>query len=396
MNMSRHMLIWLVVLALLVSSASLSFASSELPETPDSPTLQTPNTLVRANGNVRLRAEPNLSSRKVALIGWGDIAILLDVTEDGEWYQLNYNNIIGWAVSEWFTLVSGEVEPLVDVTPSANATPAAVEVVTAPGAASATGLVRSLDNVRIRQQPDIDSPRIGFIGWGEVAELLAVSADGAWYQINFKGVTGWSVAEFFEVVGSDTPTVITQPNNVVLDTPLSVPPVGNASGLVTALGNVRLRAEPSLQSQRISFIGWGEQAEIVGINEDGTWYQINYNGIVGWSLAEFFVVEGTITTGTVTVQTTPGAATVTPVPGATTAPTTGGQVFGIVRSLGNLRLREAPDLNARQIGRLGWGDEANLLAVSDDGFWYQIEFEGIIGWAIADYFELVQGQIPPQ
>ncbi|MBZ0309753.1 MAG: SH3 domain-containing protein, partial [Anaerolineae bacterium] len=379
-----------------VSSTTFALASSDLPEAPDSPALQTPNTLVRANGNVRLRAEPDLNSRKVALIGWGDIAVLLAVTEDGEWYQLNYNNVIGWAVSEWFTLVSGEVEPLVDVTPSTNATPAAVEVVTAPGAASATGLVRSLDNVRIRQQPDIDSARIGFIGWGEVAELVAVSADGAWYQINYEGIIGWSVAEFFEVVSSDTPTVITQPNNVVLDTPLSVPPVGNASGIVTALGNVRLRAEPSLQSQRISFIGWGEEAEIVGINDDGTWYQLNYDGIVGWSLAEFFVVEGNVTTSAVPVQITPGVVTATPVPGATLAPSTGEQVFGIVRSLGNLRLREAPALNARQIGRLGWGDEANLLAVSDDGFWYQLEFEGIIGWAIADYFELVQGQIPPQ
>ncbi|MCL4878842.1 MAG: SH3 domain-containing protein [Anaerolineae bacterium] len=401
MKWSRHLLIWLTVLALLMSFTSFALASSESPENSTDPVLQTPNTLVRANGNVRLRAEPSLDSERVALIGWGDIAVLLAVTEDGEWYQLNFNNIIGWAVSEWFTLVSGEIEPLVDVTPATNAegTPIPVQpaAVTAPGAAPATGLVRSLDNVRIRQEPNIRSPRIGFIGWGELAELLAVSADGVWYQVDYDGVIGWSVAELFEVVGSDNPTIITQPNNVVLDSPLSIPPVGNASGLVTSQANVRIRAEPSLQGRRISFIGWGEQAEIVGINEDRTWYQINYNGIVGWSLAEFFVVEGDITTAPVTVQVTPGVVTATPVPGATPETVTSvDQVFGVVRSLGNLRLRDAPALNARQIGRLGWGDEANLLAVSDDRFWYQVEFEGVIGWAIADYFELVRGQIPPR
>lgn len=396
MKTTRQLLVWWVVLVMMFVSASFAFANTEKPTLESDPALQTPNSLVRANGNVRLRAEPNLTSDKVALIGWGDIAIYLGSTSDGVWYQLNFNNVIGWAVSEWFTFVAGEAEPVTDAVPEVVATafPSEPSVVSAPGAAAATGQVRSLDNVRIRQEPDIDSPRIGFIGWGEVAELIAVSADGSWYQINYEGVIGWAIAEPFEVVAGAEPAVVA-PNNVVLESPLSVPPVGNASGVVTAQANVRIRADASLQSPRIAFIGWGEQAEVVGISENGDWYQINYNGIVGWSQSQFFVIEGDIVTGSQPVQaTTPVAgATVDPSVTATAAPaTTTGS--GIVRSLGNLRLRQEPSLNARQIGQIGWGEEGTLLALSADGFWYQVEFDGVIGWAIADYFELVQGQVP--
>lgn len=405
MKITRQFLVWLVVLVTIVGPASLALAHPDSPEIEHPTALQTPNTLVRANGNVRLRAEPDLNSEKLSLIPWGDIAIFLGQTEDGEWYQLNHNNVIGWAVSEWFTLVSGELEPVVDANadavPQATVIPSEPSVVSAEGAVNATGQIRSLDNVRIRQEPTIRSARIGFIGWGEVADLIAVSADGSWYQINFNGVIGWVISDPFEVIAGEELAVIA-PNNEVVNSPLSVPPLGNASGLVTAQANVRIRAEPSLQSPRIAFIGWGEEATIVGINDDGTWYQINYNGIVGWSLSQFFVVEGDLTTSAIPAQnTTPDAPTATVDPNATVSPDAtavvsapSGEVFGIVRSLGNLRLRQEPRLNARQIGRLGWGDEANLLAISDDGFWFQIEFEGVIGWAIADYFELVQGQIP--
>jgi len=54
--------------------------------------------------------------------------------------------------------------------------------------------------------------------------------------------------------------------------------------------NLHLRRNPDASSESLGLIPSGTQLEVLGRNSDGTWLQVEYNGVRGWINASFVSV----------------------------------------------------------------------------------------------------------
>ena len=324
------------------------------------------------------------------------------------------------------------------------------------GAPASNVIVQSQGNVRIRDRASVNGARIGFIGWGEQAFLLATDASGDWIQINYNGVVGWSASAWFVLVSGDLGAIGQGGGGTTTA----------VSGQVQSVGNLRIRNAPSLSGDRIGFVPWGGVATLLGVDASGDWIQINYNGIVGWSASvwwvgvtgapvvtsggttpaaavsgqggggggfgdlilynapndnavaisviangtPFNILEGGRPDGFTLIQLPDGTSgfvklpeTTTSVPAASTTGTTTttttttttvvGSPTGVsVMALGNIRVRNTPSGGERVTG-LAWGQIVPVLGQTADGNWLLISADGLQGWVAVEWFDVVSGSL---
>jgi uncharacterized protein YraI len=62
-----------------------------------------------------------------------------------------------------------------------------------------------------------------------------------------------------------------------------------------AFAGLKLRAEPTVNSEQIGRIGWGDVMAVVGRTRSGAWLQVVYKGTTGWVYEPYTrIVEGEI------------------------------------------------------------------------------------------------------
>jgi uncharacterized protein YgiM (DUF1202 family) len=192
-----------------------------------------------ATRSLRVRNEPSETAEVTAGIAEGERYPVLGISSDGLWVQLAIDTApggSGW-VSSSFVTVEGPITdaataevPSQPVTATAGLTTTGVATtadVTTTGAVTTTTVVTSPapstttiilvptpapgfaavqtdgTRLRVRAEPNIDSPIVGYIYNGEVYAVLATSGDGLWVQIGPSDGTnpdnpsgGWVAAEF--------------------------------------------------------------------------------------------------------------------------------------------------------------------------------------------------------
>jgi uncharacterized protein YraI len=106
----------------------------------------------------------------------------------------------------------------------------------------------------------------------ETYPVVGRTADSTWYLLNVGGTNGWASGAFLNVpLGANIP---------VAPAPTGITATGNS---VTATPfNVVIRSGPGTQFRRIGLFPVGGVAPIIGRNGNTTWWQINFNGLVGW------------------------------------------------------------------------------------------------------------------
>ena len=148
-----------------------------------------------------------------------------------------------------------------------------------------TGTVYGLNDgvpLRVRSAP-VDGDVVAQLYNGDVVTILATSEDGTWYQVKTaNGVTGWSSATYIRI---NTP-----------DTPPEAPPEGS-TGTVHKLNEgsklyVRRIADP--EGKVLDKLSNGDVVTILGMSEDGKWYQVlTPSGVTGWCTAAYVRVNKT-------------------------------------------------------------------------------------------------------
>lgn len=157
------------------------------------------------------------------------------------------------------------------------------------------------------------------------------------------------------------------------------PPPSNAIGRVQ--GNLVIRDAPNRQGAKIGLMPWKTEVPILGRDQYHAWYQVNYNGLVGWAYAPWIkLIQGAFddlpyTDGSIPVWAPP--------------PTEG----VIVQCYGNVKIRSGPGLNFPRISKVTWGTRVQVLGISPDRRWYQIRHGDVIGWSSAPWYRLVQGDL---
>jgi uncharacterized protein YraI len=114
---------------------------------------------------------------------------------------------------------------------AADATPTTVPSPT-PTVPVVVGTVEALDAINVRSAPSTDSDILGGMYLGETFDVLSVSEDGDWWQIDFGGELAWVAAEFVRFTGDKnnvpifgvaTATPTSEPTNTPVSTATATP-----------------------------------------------------------------------------------------------------------------------------------------------------------------------------
>jgi len=174
-------------------------------------------------------------------------------------------------------------------------------------------------NLQLRRTPDIAAESLALLPLGTrlvVLEKTEVASRGGlvgepssliWLYVRFTTengtLTGWVNSQFVTLSQNDrpfslddVPTATEVRVGGLQGNPLAALPPP-ATQVVTATidkvdpgANLHLRRNPDASSESLGLIPSGTQLEVLGRNGDGTWLQVEYNGVRGWINASFVSV----------------------------------------------------------------------------------------------------------
>ena len=125
---------------------------------------------------VDVRRAPSATSFAFAELRRGVVAQVLGASPDRQWLQVSAQNVTGWIAAR------GGI----------SLTPAAERVRVLSDYPTAMVGVRRLT---VRALPTSASAAQGVLQMGDEVEVMAASADGAWFNVRFGAITGWIYAE---------------------------------------------------------------------------------------------------------------------------------------------------------------------------------------------------------
>ena len=190
---------------------------------------------------------------------------------------VEYLEVTGNAVIQvqWFLSGTGGV-------PGITPTPAPVT----------TGSVHTVKGLAVRTGPYLGASMVAIARPDTAYPVSARNHDEGiytWYLITVGEKVGWSSGRYFTVTGPEPPEQTT-----VFDTIDGAPGLG-VLAIPRAVMNFRPR--PTIRRQRIGWIPWGAETELLGRTVQGGmnfWFHVRYNGVVGWIYAPYITVHGDV------------------------------------------------------------------------------------------------------
>jgi len=125
---------------------------------------------------VDVRRAPSATSFAFAEFRRGVVAQVLGASPDRQWLLVSAQNVTGWIAAKG----------------GASLTPAALRVRVVSDYPTAIVGVRRLT---VRALSTSASPAVGSLQMGDEVEVMAASADGAWFNVRFGAISGWIYAE---------------------------------------------------------------------------------------------------------------------------------------------------------------------------------------------------------
>ncbi|MDX2161492.1 MAG: PA14 domain-containing protein [bacterium] len=167
--------------------------------------------------------------------------------------------------------------------------PPAQVVPTTPPTTGAQAVVTAF-RLNVRQAPDPLAARVTQISRNETYPVLGRNGDGSWYFLQVGNQQGWASSRFLTILnGTNIPVVNT--TGSAQQQPPSQPSANTGIQVIASPYTVNIRTGPSTTSSRIGRLPSGETAALIGRNAANQWYQINYNGIVGWVTAQYAILN---------------------------------------------------------------------------------------------------------
>lgn len=260
-------------------------------------------------------------------------------------------------------------------TTSATATPAITGI---------TAIVNA-NVLNVRTAPDPNAQVIVQVKKGAAYPVSGRSADSQWVQLNMGGQLGWVMVQYVSLNGPIailpvvTGTVTTVGGATVTPVPVVAQPTG-VRGMV--LGNLRVRSGPGTRYPQIGLMPWGTNVDILGRDGGHSWYQVNFNGVIGWAYAPWIkLTQGTFDALPYLDGTQPMYPPAPPTSGV------------IAAAYGNMRIRSGPGFQYPKIARAVWGTEVQVLARSSNLLWWKVRIGDIVGWSYGAWYRTIQGDV---
>ncbi|MEO8394662.1 MAG: SH3 domain-containing protein [Chloroflexota bacterium] len=283
------------------------------------------------------------------------------------WWQANWNGQIGWT-PEASNYGDYWLEPI-----SINND--CMNVSSRLSSGNYARVLPGLPNV-LRSQPNrrAGSQILANLPGGSVFSVIGAptcSEGMIWWQVNTYGQTGWTPEGQYS-------TYWLEPYGPILTTPVPNPCYTSTtmrigySGIVSPGIPNNLRAQASLNGQILASMGAGETFTMLSGPVCGsglTWWQVNYRGMVGW-----------------TVDGQNGRAWITPLtcPGFQTSRISVGRYARVTPGLPN-RLRSSASTGSFSLALIPAGATVSVIGgviCSENSAWWQVNYQGIVGWTM--------------
>lgn len=238
------------------------------------------NISARADDGVRVYVNGNLVINEWHGAGFTTYTANVNLPAGNNYFVVEYYEASGDAYLDFVIAQVGTTNP--------------TQVPPSPTGATVTVTAYRL-NVRALPDP-VNGQVLLKINRLETYPVLGRNADGTWYQINVNGTVGWVSGGFVNINnGSNIPVVGS-------DQPAPPPSQGVSGNQVVANPyNVVIRQGPSTGFQRIGLLPVTGVAPVIGRNGNNSWWQINFNGLVGWVSAEYAHISATANVGSIPI-----------------------------------------------------------------------------------------------
>ena len=296
----------------------------------------------------------------------------------GTWLELAFGNVNAWVNASYV-----EAENLGNV-PITDGSPAPVTSVTAFVTAA---------TLNVRDLPDADEGRrLLIINKDERYPVLGRTLDEQWLWLHVDGTNGWAHSNWLDVQ-PDLDTVPFLNRDAVL-----------SNAIITA-DYLNVRAGPSLEARILHVVSEGGVYAVIGRNADGSWAQLNVDGIVGWVSGAWINVlpdledvpviddsrETPVEDAAADADDSGDDATL-PAAQAPAGQESAPQTASTVTVLGDyVNVRSQPARGTRVVQIVVGGSSYPALGRNADSSWVQIDAEGTIGWVSSEWVEVAPG-----
>ncbi len=246
------------------------------------------------------------------------------------------------------------------------------------------GTVTNLQGAKtanVRKQGGMNSPVIMKLKAGTKVKVLA--EDGGWYKIEYNGTTGWIYSNLLSVNGK-VPGQSTVKQSAKFK---------GKVGTVVNLGSnesLNVRSNGTTNAPIITTLPEGTHVKV--LNENGGWYQIEYNGVTGWVYSSYLQVGAASspnTTSNSTSSSKPSSSTSNSTSSSKPSSTTNStQKYVKVNSPIGLWLLQSPSMQGKQIQVMPNGASLKVLGTSANGLWTKVEYNGVTGWCYTQYVKV--------
>lgn len=166
----------------------------------------------------------------------------------------------------------------------------------APSQPVQTGTTATVTALRlnVRSSPETTATILLKVNRNESYPVTGSNSDRSWYQVNVNGVTGWVFGRFVSISGAGVPVV--NPGG----SPSVSQPVDTGYN-VTALDTVNIRSGPGTSNAVLGKLPRNATARVVGRTSNNAWWQVNYDGLIGWTSSTFAQIQPDAETGRIPV-----------------------------------------------------------------------------------------------
>ena len=149
-----------------------------------------------------------------------------------------------------------------------------------------------------------------------------------------------------------------------------------SNAVVTVHGDMNVRSGPGTEQDRIGGATEGQQFTITGKNQEGDWWQIDFDGQSGWIYAPFVTAADEENVPIVS-----SSLAQNPAPQAET-PTLEEATLIL---LGEMNIRSGAGTEFDLVGTAIAGQEFGITGKNQEEDWWQIDFDGQTGWIYAPF-----------
>lgn len=149
-------------------------------------------TVIRAPVLV-IRGGPSAYADRLGTVRRGQTYQVVGRNENARWFLLQLSGYQGWALGYYLFINTNEFNAPIVSDFALQGDPAALSGVVA----------RSVDTLRLRAEPTILSEQIGRITWGGAVAVVGKTRNGEWWQVVWKGTTGWAWSAYLRIVEGD-------------------------------------------------------------------------------------------------------------------------------------------------------------------------------------------------